>query len=272
MSDHPSSARAWPFLVARGRRRGYRTLLAPDFLLRDRDYGVLDDEVAPSVHEDRPSVIEVVTEAGRPLTVVHATHLVTPADIAEPGTEPAAEAPRDEHSRPLQLMYGFVCSGGAVHEPDEGDLRACRESALATYRRFLGDEDGFAVEPGREFPLRSAAAHRPAPARRPVQAFSMTTPGATPGRDDRSGYHLLVRQVTKRRYVVSAVVGLLVIVIVTMMWPGRPKEPVKCDPVARTSVSQLQRPPGSPTPTPTPTPTAKCPTAGKGAGGRKEPR
>ncbi|MGW7453909.1 hypothetical protein [Streptomyces sp. NPDC054787] len=147
--DGPAHGRsAWPFLVARGRHRGYRTLLAPDFLLADGDYGVLDDSVTPGAVPEQVQVVPVVTRSGRRLTVVHTTHQVTAADVDE--------APRDEFGRPLQLMYGFVCEEGRLAAPDPADLDACRATALAVYRRFLGDEEGFTVEPGRRFALRSA--------------------------------------------------------------------------------------------------------------------
>src|SRR4051812_36532744 len=110
MAGTGAERRAWPFLVARGRERGYRTLLAPDFLVAERGYGVLDDSVVPDPEEDRASVITVVTSTGRALTVAHATHVVTAADLAEPGTEAGEREPRDRHSRPLQLIYGFVCA------------------------------------------------------------------------------------------------------------------------------------------------------------------
>jgi hypothetical protein len=154
MSDNETAARAWPFLVARGRQRGYRTLLAPDFLVADRDHGVLDDAIVPGDEYDRASVTGLVTGAGRALTVVHATHPVTAADLTEPGAEPGAE-PRDRHSRPLRLIYGFVCAAGDVGEPDAGDLAACREAALGVYRRFLDDEDGFTVESSSGFAPRT---------------------------------------------------------------------------------------------------------------------
>ncbi|MFC4590905.1 hypothetical protein [Sphaerisporangium corydalis] len=189
------SPRGWPFLVARGRRLGYRTLMAPGFLIDERDHGILDDRVVPGSSPEVASVIELVTGAGRRLTVVHATHPVTAADITGPGTPsgagprpsggggsaeagsgtpagagPGAPVPRDEHSRPLRLIYGF-CVDGTVSRPDEDDLRACREVALGAYRRFLGDEEGFTVEPGPEF--------------RPVSPVVPPTQGRPSGTEDR---------------------------------------------------------------------------------------
>jgi hypothetical protein len=270
MNDHAPSARAWPFLVARGRHRGYRTLLAPDFLVAERDYGVLDDEVVPSTREDQASVIDVVTGAGHPLTVVHATHLVTSADIAEPGGEPAGHAPRDEHSRPLQLIYGFVCAYGAVTAPHvenravtapldqdgavisplDEDLRVCLAASLAAYRRFLGDEDAFEVEAGREFQARSLVVRPPVPSRQPVRALSMTGPAAMTG-DETIG-HGTPRPVVRRGGVLLAAAVVLIAVILSVVWLVRPKAPADCDAQAPTGASQLQQLPGHPEPTPTP--------------------
>ncbi|MEO3808222.1 hypothetical protein ABGB17_04400 [Sphaerisporangium sp. B11E5] len=146
---------AWPFLVARGRYRGYRVVLAPDVLLDGQEYGVLDDTVVPSKQEDHPSVIHVTTRSGRPLTVVHATHVVTAADLAPPGTSPSSRAPRDQHSRPLQLLYGYVCTGRVTPELRDEDLTHARESSLDTYRRFLADEETFSPEPAPAFPVPS---------------------------------------------------------------------------------------------------------------------
>ncbi|GAA4622647.1 hypothetical protein GCM10023196_015680 [Actinoallomurus vinaceus] len=172
-----TGSHAWPFLVARGRERGYRTLLAPDFLLAARDHGVLDDSVVPDAASDRPSVAEIVTMAGQALTVVHATHTVTAADVAEPGAKP--RAPRDRHGRPLRLIYGFVCVDRPAGEPDPADLAFCRTAALDAYRRFLADEDGFEVTPGRAFTPRTVLGPRTGRTR-----HGGATGGGTATRDD----------------------------------------------------------------------------------------
>jgi hypothetical protein len=170
---------AWPFLVARGRHRGYRVVLAPEVLIDGQEYGVLDDTVVPGDQQDRATVIQVTTRSGRPLTVVHATHLVTAAEIAEPGTEPSSRAPRDQHSRPLQLIYGYVCEGRMTPEIRQEDLRTTRDAALKAYRAFLSDEDGFTVEPSPAFtvPSRPTTAPPPRTARHgDPHAFPTTAP------------------------------------------------------------------------------------------------
>ncbi|MFD9408439.1 hypothetical protein ACFWBN_15695 [Streptomyces sp. NPDC059989] len=220
--DGPSRGlQGWPFLVARGRYRGYRTLLAPDFLVAEADYGVLDDHVARGMAAEQVKVVPVVTGAGRPLTVVHTTHQVTAADVAEPGDAPVDQAPRDEFGRPLDLMYGFVCEG-QVTAPDPEDLNACRETALPVYRRFLGDEEGFRIESGRAFPLRSDLARSPVPPR-PEYAPTPTGP-SSPGRAPSPPGH--------RRGLISA--GILVIIGLLVIWlahacSGNGKDPQECD-------------------------------------------
>jgi hypothetical protein len=122
----------WPFLIGRGRRIGHRVLLAPDFLVATNEHGVLEGISG-----------DTVTRLGL-LTVRSATHQVGAADVA------GAERPRDEHGRPLRLIYGVVASGV---EPANADLPTALAAALATYRRFLHGEDGFTVESAQGFPL-----------------------------------------------------------------------------------------------------------------------
>src|ERR1700754_1951144 len=143
-------AQGWPFLISRGRRAGYRTLLAPAPLVTDGNYAVLADHVEPDAVLDQPGVIDLTTPSGPPISVVHATHRVTGADLGQ------ANAPKDEHGRPLHLLYGFVCPRARTIRPDETDLRTALTAALATYRSFLEDEKGFTVQAGEPFPLRSS--------------------------------------------------------------------------------------------------------------------
>ncbi|HEX6683600.1 MAG TPA: hypothetical protein VF062_12435 [Candidatus Limnocylindrales bacterium] len=145
----------WPFLIAAGRHRDYSILLAPDFLVEDLDYGFLDGTVKPG--NGRPSVVDARTRAGRQLTVVSATHTLTPAD---------APATHDEHGRPMRLLYGFVC-GERIVEPDPVDLAAALAVALDAYRRFLDNEDSPMVMAGQPFALRSAVIRAPRAAAQP---------------------------------------------------------------------------------------------------------
>lgn len=155
--------RAWPFLIARGRRRGYSVLLAPDFLVAEQDYGFLEDNVRPLTGSAPFAVAETASPLGRQVCLVWADHPVTELDLD-------GASPHDEHSRPLRLMVGFLCSG-KVSGPSTVDIDKAREDALATYRRFLEDEEHFTVESSQAFEAVSAITapppEQPPPAAKP---------------------------------------------------------------------------------------------------------
>jgi hypothetical protein len=137
------TAGAWPFLVARGRRRGYSALLVPGFL---REHGFLEATATPL---DDVRSRAVATPHG---VLVWAEHAVA---AAEAGGEP-----RDEYGRPLVLLHGFLCPHGEpVAAP--GALVRTRATALATYGRFLADEEGFRTERSEPFPIEVVAVARP---------------------------------------------------------------------------------------------------------------
>lgn len=136
----------WPFLVARGRRAGYTVLLAPDFLIGH--HGFLED-----VTGSGPRIVDTTVD-GRRLTVVWSEHTVTGSEVH------TDDDPRDEHSRPLHLLYGFVCQGGTVTRPSDEDTARSLRTALDTYRRFLADEERFTTESSGPFPLHAGALPR----------------------------------------------------------------------------------------------------------------
>ena len=143
----------WPFLVAAGRRRDYTILLAPDFLVADLDHGVLERVTGPDGEDGRPTTVDTSTGRGRRLSVVYATHLLTAADLGDA----AAGGPdsRDEHGRPLRLIYGYTTRDGRVVEPARADLARARGEALRAYRSFLADEEGASVAGTAPFRLAS---------------------------------------------------------------------------------------------------------------------
>ena len=65
---------------------------------------------------------------------------------------------RSTRSRPLRLIYGFVCADASVIQPAAEDLSRVLEVAIQAYRRFHRDEEHLALEPTSGFPLRSVAA------------------------------------------------------------------------------------------------------------------
>lgn len=156
------SAYGWPFLVARGRERGYRTILAPGFLTERRLHGLLSD----AANGQGPREIEVERPGVGRLTLVCRTEQMTEAELDGGRGEGLAT---DEHGRPLEILYGIVCRGRLGGHVDEGDLGAARAEALASYRRFLAEENGFGVDTSDAFALRGvtavadAAPPKPAP-------------------------------------------------------------------------------------------------------------
>jgi hypothetical protein len=130
----------WPFLIARGRRRGYEVLLAPDFLVAGQEYGFLEEVAGPARHSAAPSIVGATTPGGRAVCLVWTEYVVRGNDLG------AGEAdPVDEHSRPLLLLQGFLCADSRVLEPSAADLDHAHRAALDCYRDFLADEEGFAV-------------------------------------------------------------------------------------------------------------------------------
>lgn len=143
----------WAFLVARGRRQGFRARLVPAVLA--------ERGLAGLVEENR--------SAGG-VTLISRQHRIRGEDVDTAGV-------LDEHGRPLDIRYGFACVDGTIAAVDEADLATALTQALATYRRFLADESGFAMELSAPFPLHSPTAPPPPPrlaAVRPLRLAGLT--------------------------------------------------------------------------------------------------
>ena len=132
---------AWPFLVARGRREGYRTLLAPEFLVT-RDLHEQLAESSPSVPSGTLGRAELDRAGVGSLRLVYTTEDLTAA-MADGSDETKPLA--DEHGRPLEMLYGVVAREPLSEAIAAGDLQPARAEALDTYRTFLAGEKGFPV-------------------------------------------------------------------------------------------------------------------------------
>lgn len=217
----------WSFLVARGRRLGYRCLLAPDFLVQAGQHGVISDAVTGDTLAGGAvgRVTIPVPDVGL-LTLAYQIQQTTVADLRNPDGPPEPARHReghetgglvtDEHGRPLELLYGIVCAAPGLVHADARDLQAARAEALRTYRRFLVDEAGFAVETSRPFPLRSSMAETAAAQEPPPSPGVPESPGREP-----------VGSSTRNRPRLASIVGLLLtgalmVLAWTLIGPFRP--------------------------------------------------
>lgn len=142
-------AYGWTFLVARGRRTGYQTLLAPDFLAESNEYGVLG-ELADA--DAQPAIARLHGLTAGDVVLAYRTQRLTDADLGEGGPL------TDEFGRPLELLYGFAVRAEAIGRLDDADFGRAQAEALGTYQRFLADESSFGLETSRAFALRSIPA------------------------------------------------------------------------------------------------------------------
>jgi len=174
VSDHP--VHGWAFLVARGRRKGYQSLLVPDFLVQSNEYGALGQAASGDfAPEGAPRFSRINGLAAGDVTLAYLTQRLTPADL---DGSPAAGSVTDEFGRPLDLLYGFVCRGEDIVDLREADFTAARSEALRTYQRFLADESGFVLESSRPFVLHSITARvqqqQPVPVPEPMPVADAT--------------------------------------------------------------------------------------------------
>lgn len=149
------STPGWAFLLARGHQVGYQLLLVPDFIAAAGEAALLVDELRGEVPTHAPPVVaSVAGPISGPLCIVYRTIHATRGDIG------AADRPEeqllDRAGRPIVLTYGFVCRGSRVVSPNEEDLRAARDAAVATYQRFHAAEQTFRPETSRQYVVHSA--------------------------------------------------------------------------------------------------------------------
>ncbi|MDQ6613398.1 MAG: hypothetical protein M3083_01175 [Actinomycetota bacterium] len=191
MSYESQGLKGWAFLVARGRRRGWRPILVPDFIADTDQSGLLIEKVSGDVSPSGPPrIVNIDIPGSGEVTIIFRTARFTSADLVDErdgvpdgrGNRVHDELVTDQHGRPLDLLFGIV-TRRPVSEPNEGDLVAAKEEAMIAYRRFLADEMSFATESSPARPLRSDPAKpvlRPAPPRPDAEAESSTHPENRP--------------------------------------------------------------------------------------------
>jgi hypothetical protein len=148
---------AWPFLVGRGRYEGYRTLLAPSFLV-EHDMHESLSEATPSVPPGVLGRAEVSCPGLGSLALTYTTDGIV--DGSGDSTNRVGEW-TDEHGRPLEMLYGVVAQEPLSDTLTIGDLRRAREEALEAYRSFLGREDDYTVRISQPYSLPQQGPSRP---------------------------------------------------------------------------------------------------------------
>lgn len=217
----------WPFLVARGRRKGFRTVLAPAFLVERRQDWQLAEAIDGGPPRSAGARTAELDAAVGLLTIVYQTEPLAAEDL----DELPAQADRrltDEHGRPLEVVYGIVARGRLREEVDPGDLRDARSQAIASYVRFLDDEDGFDVDRSTPFPLRGvrgaaadgAAAAPASPGSQPDDDGAAGEPatapaeiGPPPANDARTATRAEHRRTLRSPQVIAAVVVAIVLIV-----------------------------------------------------------
>jgi len=153
-------AQGFAFVVARGRHTGFRTLLAPPFLVEGDQHHVLAGATGTGgAGVDGARIVELDKLAIGPLSVGYTSEAVRRADVEVAG-DGDDEQLFDEHGRGLEVVYGVVCRAELLGPLHEQDLRTARGHALARYRRFLSDETGHDVESSVAFELSSSMRER----------------------------------------------------------------------------------------------------------------
>jgi hypothetical protein len=150
---------AWPFLIARGRVRDYRTVLLPDVLAGPGAASALADALPIGEPGAEPRTSTVSGGRLGPHRITAQARVLHPADIGDRAD--AAQFVADEHGRPLVYLFGLLSPASAPGEPDAGHLALARDRALSAYREFLADEADFA--PARSGPIEVPAAAVPVP-------------------------------------------------------------------------------------------------------------
>jgi hypothetical protein len=160
-----SGAAGWAFLVARGTRKGYRAVLAPDFLVTNRRHDLLTERVGGTASDASTTIEHIADEAVGDLTVTYRVEQARADELAEAQNHDGQDVLLDQHGRPLELLYGLVTTAPVTVGRD--DLRRARAEAVDSYRQFLADEDSADVQSSAAFRLSEAV---------PVRAVAKTPP------------------------------------------------------------------------------------------------
>lgn len=125
----------WPFLVSRGRRLGYRVVVAPDFLAAANEVGLLypiiESDAAEAQGGTRRRVLK--TRNGQTVGTVFHEVIADGADLGLP-----SGALRDTFGRVVAMFEGYVVHGPST--PSIVDWQPTHDIAIAAMRSLLAAE------------------------------------------------------------------------------------------------------------------------------------
>jgi hypothetical protein len=204
--------RGWAFLVARGRRSGFRTVLAPQLLIDEGLQGLLAEFTGTA--ESGVRLVDVDNAQVGRFSIGYVSERLMRAEVGARNAD--GELLTDEHGRPIEIFYGLLSRDCLLEPLDGEDLRTARAQALHSYRRFLADEESFGVDTAADFVLRTQVRARPLgepPTVRDAHMGSATTPGEATG--PRSW-----RRIDTRTAIVAIAIVLVVLTVVVLAVPG----------------------------------------------------
>lgn len=163
----------WPFLVGRGIHVGNQILIAPA-VLDLAEIISLAQVATPST--DAPCTERIAADGGGhgSYTVVYRARAVLQHEVQGSTDTSSGQSPLyDEHSRPIELLTGFVVEGIHHLEVANDDLARSWDAALDIYRQFLDSEETFQVARSSPFRLMSSLTpDRPSSTAKPDQRSS----------------------------------------------------------------------------------------------------
>lgn len=162
-----ADVRVWPFAIGRGREVGYRVLLAPDAIIDNGLLGRLEQSIDGA--EGARTIDVDLGATGYTQAALTAWRLRADdggfAAEAEDG-----EWMLDRHGRPLEVLHGFLVSGGRIDAVEQADLESTKATVAQLLPDFLADEAGWQVARSQPFPPQSIvrmdsvrSRHRPDP-------------------------------------------------------------------------------------------------------------
>jgi hypothetical protein len=201
---------AWPFLIARGRVRDYRTVLLPDVLTGPGAASALADALPIDEPGGTPRTTTVDDRRLGAHRITAQARVLLPDEVGDPvGPTPFVT---DEHGRPLVYLFGLLSPANAPGEPGDRHLADARERALVAYRAFLSDEAAFTA--ARSAPIEVPAAAVCAPPVAPPSsggAPPRPRPPRMPGRP---------RRISPLAVPVAALVVLIAVLVVVLSRGG----------------------------------------------------